>query len=87
MGQLTLLVLTSLAIHYAGALNLNTRSRYEAATPETKEKLVDDTGFKRYNFVSRSRFILIYSLNFPGCLVSRWFGRASERFKFCFRRQ
>ena len=85
MGPLTLLVLTSLAIHYAGALNLNTRSRYEAATPETKEKLVDDTGFKGYNFVSR--FILIYSLNFPGCLVSRWFGRASERFKFCFRRQ
>ena len=85
MGQLTLLFLTSLAIHYAGALNLNTRSRYEAATPETKEKLVDDTGFKSYNFVSR--FILIYSLNFPGCLVSRWFGRASERFKFCFRRQ
>ena len=85
MGPLSLLVLTSLAIHYAGALNLNTRSRYEAATPETKEKLVDDTGFKSYNFVSR--FILIYSLNFPGCLVSRWFGRASERFKFCFRRQ
>ena len=87
MGPLTLLFLTSLAIHYAGALNLNTRSRYEAATPETKEKLVDDTGFKIYNFVSSSRFILIYSLNFPGCLVSRWFGRASERFKFCFRRQ
>ena len=85
MGPLTLLFLTSLAIHYAGALNLNTRSRYEAATPETKEKLVDDTGFKSYNFVSR--FILIYSLNFPGCLVSRWFGRTSERFKFCFRRQ
>ena len=41
MGQLTLLVLTSLAIHYSGALNLNTRSRYEAAAPETKEKLVD----------------------------------------------
>ena len=40
MGQLTLLVLTSLAIH-SGALNLNTRSRYEAAVPETKEKLVD----------------------------------------------
>ena len=85
MGPLALLVLTSLAIHHAGALNLNTRSRYEAATPETKEKLVDDTGFKSYNFVSR--FILIYSLNFPGCMVSRWFGRASERFKFCFRRQ
>ena len=45
MGQLTLLVLTSLAIHYSGALNLNTPlrhgSRYEAAAPETKEKLVD----------------------------------------------
>ena len=41
MGQLTLLVLTSLAIHYSGALNLNTRSRYEAAAAETKEKLVD----------------------------------------------
>ena len=44
MGQLTLLVLTSLAIH-SGALNLNTPlrpgSRYEAAAAETKEKLVD----------------------------------------------
>ena len=91
MGQLTLLVLTSLAIHYSGALNLNTHlrpgSRYEAAAPETKEKLVDTYYIGFRTTISYLGLFRYNSLFFPGCLVSRWFGRASERFKFCFRRQ